>query len=79
MWQDNIFLLGNLLFATTLIPLLTNPKTYVPRKTSATTAAILYTYAATFATLSLPLSTAASTLTALLWTIVAIKRSTPHD
>lgn len=74
MWQDYVFTSGGLFFFCSLIPMLRNPATQVPRTSSVGTAAFLFLFAISFASLGHWMSACTQTLVALGWTGLAIWR-----
>lgn len=83
MWQDGVFLAGNIVLALVLLPTLRDPDAIIPLWTSVPTALTLYVYGATFLTLDLYLSGISLFATALIWTLIAAFRNeqafTPRD
>lgn len=75
MWQDIIIAVGNVALAGVLLPTVADSAAAVPRWTSVPTAAVLYTFAATFATMGLTLSAIAALLSAILWSAIALWRA----
>jgi hypothetical protein len=75
-WQDAVIFFCNIFFTLTLIPMLVNRNTKVPRYSSVPTAIALSVMSVTFATLALAWSAAICGINGLLWFGVAILRPT---
>lgn len=73
-WQEYVFALGGLFFASALVPMLKSKETQVPRKSSVGTAAFLFLFVFAFASLGQWLSAGTQALVALGWTGLAIWR-----
>jgi len=70
MWQDWTFMIGGLVFASTLIPTIRNPLSEVPRTTSALTGIMLVIFGVTHFTVELPLAGIANLMTAAAWAFI---------
>ena len=75
-WQDAVISLSNIFFSVTIVLMLLNPSTQVPRTSSIPTATALSAMAITFGTLALLYSAVICGLNGLLWFAIAIWRPT---
>jgi hypothetical protein len=73
MWQDAVLTAGSLVFALALLPSVLGedkPSAW----TSATTAAVLFVFAGTEATLDLVFTAATTAITAAMWTVLLVQK-----
>lgn len=75
MWQDIIFLAGNVFSLAVLVPTLRDEMANVPLGTALPSALIGLVYGTTFFTLGMDLSAAGAVLTGLMWSVIAYLRS----
>jgi hypothetical protein len=76
-WQDNFFLIGEVFFIFTLLPVLLNKKSQIPFKTSFSSFAVLLIFFVyPFATLNLMLATVSTIGSGLMWFLIAMFRRT---
>nr|WP_276301563.1 hypothetical protein [Halorussus sp. DT80] len=77
MWQDVVFLVGNVFSLVVLVPTLRDEMANVPLGTALPSALIGVVYGTAFATLGMTLSAVGAVLTGLMWSLIAYLRS-PH-
>ncbi|WP_135827046.1 hypothetical protein [Halorussus ruber] len=75
MWQDVVFLLGNVFSLVVLVPTLRDEMANVPLGTALPSALIGVVYGTAFATLGMTLSAVRAVLTGLMWSLIASLRS----
>lgn len=75
MWQDIIFLAGNVFSLAVLVPTLRDEMANVPLGTALPSALIGLVYGTTFFTLGMGLSAVGAVLTGLMWSCIAYLRS----
>lgn len=75
MWQDIIFLAGNVFSLAVLVPTLRDEMANVPLGTALPSALIGLVYGTTFFTLGMGLSAVGAVLTGLMWSVIAYLRS----
>ena len=74
-WQDVFFLIGEVFFIITLVPMLFNKKKQVPLWTSAGSfATLMIFFVFPWATQNLPLAVISATGSAIMWGLIAIFR-----
>lgn len=76
-WQDLVFLAGNIVSIVTLTPTLRDTTTRIPLATTVPSATIGLLYGVTFFTLGMTFSALGALVTAVLWTLICALRS-PH-
>lgn len=76
-WQDLIFLIGNVFSLLVLVPTLRDSMANVPLGTALPSATIGVVYGTTFFTMGMTMSALGSLLTGLMWSAIALLRS-PH-
>jgi hypothetical protein len=74
-WQDVVFLLGNIFSLLVLVPTLRDEMANVPLGTALPSALIGVVYGTAFATLGMTLSAVGAVLTGVMWGLVAVLRS----
>ncbi|HUR68326.1 MAG TPA: hypothetical protein VM370_03705 [Candidatus Thermoplasmatota archaeon] len=75
-WQDIVLAVTAVVFFLALLPSNLDARTQISRRTSVPTAAAVWVQAATFATLGLAFSAAATFAIAIAWTHIAVWRGT---
>jgi len=70
MWQDWIFAVGGLVFASTLLPTIRDPRSEVPRLTSATTGLMLLVFGWAHFTIDLHMAALANGITSAAWAFI---------
>lgn len=75
-WQDIGFMLGGIVFFLTLLPTLLDEESAVPRTTSVPTAATLWLFTILYVSMGFWLSVIVNALTAAVWSLIAVFKST---
>ena len=77
MWQDLIFLVGNLVSIVSLTPTLRDATSRIPLATAVPSAIIGLLYGVTFLTMGMTFSALGAVVTGVIWTLICAFRS-PH-
>ncbi|QCS44140.1 hypothetical protein [Natrinema versiforme] len=75
LWQDVVFMAGSLLSVVFLVPALRDAAARIPVATSRPKMALGAVYAATFATMGMPLAAVGLLATGVMWGLLAAYRS----
>ncbi len=75
LWQDLVFLLGNVFSLVVLVPTLRDPLANVPLGTALPSAFIGLVYGTTFFTLGMTYSALGAVVTGVMWSVIAFFRS----